>query len=70
MVPFCDFGVGEDGVVGAGDAGFETACYVVVGRVDAFRVSGGVVGVLPIAVLSCFMSVPRSRIAEFGTCVH
>lgn len=51
MVPFCDFGVCEDRVVGAGDAGWEAAGDVVVGRVEAGRGARGVEGVLPVAVL-------------------
>ena len=51
MVPFCDFGVCEDGIVRAEDAGGEAASGVVVGGVHAFGVAGGVVGVLPVAVL-------------------
>jgi hypothetical protein len=51
VVPFGDFGVCEDRVVGTGDSGGEAASDVVVGRVDSFAVSGGVVLILPIAVL-------------------
>lgn len=53
MVPFCDLCVCENGVVAAGDAGGEAARYVVVGWVVAFCVAGGVVFVLPVAVLGC-----------------
>jgi hypothetical protein len=53
VVPFCDFGVCEDGVVGTGDARWEAPGDVVVSGVIAFVIAGGVVGVLPIAVLGC-----------------
>ena len=53
VVPLCDFGVCEDGIVRAGDAGFESASDAVVGGVVAFCVAGRIVFVLPIAVLSC-----------------
>lgn len=60
MVPFGDFGVCEDTVVGAGDARGETAGYVVVGGVVTFVIAGGVVGVLPVAVLR-YLDVSEER---------
>jgi hypothetical protein len=51
VVPFGDFGVREDGVVRTCYASGESAGDVVVGGVDSFGVSGGVVLVLPVAVL-------------------
>jgi hypothetical protein len=51
VVPFGDFGVCEDAVVRAGDAGGETAGYVVIGGVVALVVTGGVGRVLPVAIL-------------------
>jgi hypothetical protein len=51
VVPFGDFGVCEDAVMGAGDAGGKTAGYVVVGGVVTLVVTCGVGRVLPVAVL-------------------
>jgi hypothetical protein len=52
MIPFCNFGVGKDGVIAAGDAGRETTGYVVVSWVVSLAVPCRIVFVLPVTVLS------------------
>lgn len=52
MIPFCNFGMGKDGVVTAGDAGRETTGYVMVGRVVSLSVPCRIVFVLPVTILS------------------
>jgi hypothetical protein len=52
MIPFCDFGVGKDGVIAAGDAGRETTGYIMIGGIVSFTVSSRIVFILPVAVLS------------------
>jgi hypothetical protein len=52
MIPFCDFGVGKNGVVTAGDAGRETTCYIMIGGVVSLAVPRRIVFILPVAVLS------------------
>jgi hypothetical protein len=56
MIPFCDFGMGKDSVVTAGDAGRETTGYVMVGGVVSLSVPCRIVFVLPVAVL-CYMNL-------------
>jgi hypothetical protein len=53
VIPLCDFGVGEEGVVTADDTGGETTSNGVVRWVEAFFITSWIVFVLPIAVLCC-----------------
>jgi hypothetical protein len=52
MIPFCDFGVGKDRVLAAGDAGRETTGYIMIGGIVSFTVSSRIVFTFPVAVLS------------------
>jgi hypothetical protein len=58
VIPFCHFGVREDGVVAAGDPGFQTTSYSVIRGIVTFSIAGGVLFVLPVAVLWFIERVP------------
>jgi len=56
--PFCNFGVGEQCVVRAGDSGSQTTCYAVIRGIETFGIAGWVVSVLPVTVLGLVESIP------------
>lgn len=52
MIPFCNLGMGKDGIMTAGNTGRETTGYAMVGGVVSLAVPSRIVFILPVAILS------------------